>query len=109
MHENKGLRKTVFIKKSRRKRGKPLFNLFRDKSEAKAMFFSPTKIQAARDSQTHKQQEKQRLEAQKQPDKLQRLEESSRGMVVSSFTLDRLDNEGNHRNVPIVYQGLHFF
>ena len=50
VHENKGLRKAVFIKKSRRKRGKPLFNLFRDESEAKAMFFSPSKIQAAQDS-----------------------------------------------------------
>jgi DDE superfamily endonuclease len=73
VHENEGLRKAVFIEKSRRKRGKPLFDLFRDESEVKAMFFSPTKIQAARDSQTQKQQEKQRLEAQKQHDKLQRL------------------------------------
>jgi hypothetical protein len=72
-HKNKGLCKAVFIKKLRRKRGKPLFKLFREESEIKAMFFSLTKIQAARDSQTHKQQEKQRLEAQKQHQKLQKL------------------------------------
>jgi DNA-binding transcriptional regulator GbsR (MarR family) len=43
-HKNKGLRKAVFIKKSRRKRGKPLFKLFREESKTKAMFFSLTKI-----------------------------------------------------------------
>ena len=43
-HENKGLRKAIFIEKSRRKRDKPLFDLLREDNKTKAIFFSPTKI-----------------------------------------------------------------
>jgi hypothetical protein len=43
-YKNKGLYKAVFIKKLRRKRGKPLFKLFQEESEIKVMFFSLTKI-----------------------------------------------------------------
>jgi regulator of replication initiation timing len=53
-HENENLRRAVFIKKGRRKRGKPLFELLREDDEIKTMFFSPTKIQYARDQQSHK-------------------------------------------------------
>ena len=89
-HENEGLRKAVFIEKSRRKRGKPLFHLLREDNEVKAMFFSPSKIQAARDSQTHKQQEKQRLEAEKQHEKLQRLlEKENKAKAVQQRKCDR--------------------
>ena len=73
MHENEGLRKAIFIEKSRRKRGKPLFNLFQEDNEAKAIFFNLIKIQIAQDFKTHKQQEKHHLKAEKQYKKLQRL------------------------------------
>ena len=89
-HENEGLRQAVFIEKSRRKRGKPLFHLLREDSEVKTMFFSPSKIQAARDSQTHKRQEKQRLEAEKQHGKLQRLlEKENKAKAVQQRKCDR--------------------
>jgi regulator of replication initiation timing len=50
IYENEDLRKAVSIKKLRRKRKKPLFHLLRENNKIKTMFFSPSKIQAARDS-----------------------------------------------------------
>ena len=47
--ENKDLRRTVRIKKSRRRREKSLFNDLKINDEAKKMFFSFNKIQTIRD------------------------------------------------------------
>jgi len=47
--ENEGLRRTVRIERSRRRREKPLFDDLGVNDEAKGVFFSPNKIQAARD------------------------------------------------------------
>ena len=89
-HENEGLRRAVFIEKGRRKRGKPLFELLREDDEVKAMFFSPTKIQHARDQQSHKQQEKQRLEAERQHEKLQKLrEKEAKAKAIQQRKCDR--------------------
>ena len=42
------LQTTVNIEKAKRKRGKALMNRIGQESEAKAIFYSPNKIQAAR-------------------------------------------------------------
>lgn len=47
--ENNGLRLEVTTEKRRRKRGKPLIAKSRNESNGNAMFFSPKKIQEARD------------------------------------------------------------
>ena len=47
--ENKNLRRTVRIKRSRRRREKSLFNDLEINDEAKEVFFSPNKIQTTRD------------------------------------------------------------
>lgn len=45
--KNQSLRRAVFIKKKRRTRAKPLFDRLRD--DSKSLWFSPTKIQQARE------------------------------------------------------------
>jgi len=47
--ENEDLRRIVRIKRSRRRRGKPLFDDLGVNGKVKGVFFSPNKIQAARD------------------------------------------------------------
>ena len=47
--ENENLRRTVRIERSRRRRGKSLFNDLEINDEAKGVFFSSNKIQTARD------------------------------------------------------------
>ena len=47
--ENEDLRRTVRIKRSRRRREKSLFNDLKINDEAKKMFFSSNKIQTTRD------------------------------------------------------------
>ena len=42
------LQETVYIEKSKRKRGKPLFDLVDPDNESGVMFFSPNKIQQAK-------------------------------------------------------------
>ncbi len=69
--ENVGLRHTVFTEKSKRKRGKPLFDTLRDK-DSKAIFFSPAKITQAREALTLREHKKQLQAAQRAEDKLQK-------------------------------------
>jgi hypothetical protein len=71
--ENEGLRRGITAEKNRRKRGQPLFEQLRADSGQQAMFFSPNKVQEARDLATSREQVKQQLEAQKAQDKLNRL------------------------------------
>ncbi len=70
--ENEGLRRTVRIERSRRRRGKPLFDDLGVNSEAKGVFFSPNKIQAARDRQIQRIEEEQQAAIQKADEKEQR-------------------------------------
>lgn len=57
--ENEDLRRIVRIERSRRRRDKPLFDDLGVNSEAKGVFFSPNKIQAARDRQIQRIEEEQ--------------------------------------------------
>ncbi len=70
--ENEGLRRTVRIERSRRRREKSLFDDLGVNDEAKGMFFSPNKIQAARDRQIQRIEEKQQAAIQKAEEKEQR-------------------------------------
>jgi len=70
--ENEGLRRTVRIERSRRRRGKPLFDDLGVNGEAKGVFFSPNKIQAARDRQIQRIEEEQQAAIQKADEKEQR-------------------------------------
>ena len=63
--ENEDLRWTVRIERSCRRREKPLFDDLEVNSEAKKMFFSSNKIQAARDRQIQRIEEEQRLIAER--------------------------------------------
>ncbi|RDI78214.1 hypothetical protein Vi05172_g11830 [Venturia inaequalis] len=56
--ENRGLRLAVTTEKRRRKRGKGLMAQLRDEDDGNAMFFSPAKIQQARDLHTARDLEK---------------------------------------------------
>jgi uncharacterized protein YpiB (UPF0302 family) len=67
-----GLRKAVQIKKKRRKRGKPLFHNLRNLNDGKAMFWSPSKIQAAYKYQEDQTLAKEQEKAQKAESKLQK-------------------------------------
>jgi len=55
--ENNGLRKAVTTEKRRRKRGKGLFEDMREEGDGHALFFSPSKIQVARDKQAAKERQ----------------------------------------------------
>ncbi len=70
--ENKDLRRTVRIERSCRRRGKPLFDDLEVNGETKKVFFSPNKIQAARDHQIQRIEEKQQAAIQKADEKEQR-------------------------------------
>ncbi len=70
--ENKDLRRTVRIERSRRRREKPLFDDLEINDEAKRMFFSSNKIQATRDRQIQRIKEKQQAAIQKTEEKKQR-------------------------------------
>ncbi len=70
--ENKDLRRTVRIERSRRRREKPLFDDLKVNDEAKKVFFSSNKIQAARDHQIQRIEEKQQAAIQKAEEKKQR-------------------------------------
>jgi len=70
--ENEGLRRTVRIERSRRRRDKPLFDDLEVNDEAKGMFFSSNKIQAARDRQIQRIEEEQQAAIQKADEKEQR-------------------------------------
>ncbi len=70
--ENEGLRRTVRIERSRRRREKPLFDDLGVNDEAKGVFFSPNKIQAARDRQIQRIEEEQQAAIQNAEEKEQR-------------------------------------
>lgn len=70
--ENEDLRRTVRIERSRRRRGKPLFDDLEVNGKAKGVFFSPNKIQAARDRQIQRIEEEQQAAIQKAEEKEQR-------------------------------------
>ncbi len=70
--ENEGLRRTVRIERSRRRREKSLFDDLGVNGEAKGVFFSSNKIQAARDRQIQRIEEKQQAAIQKAEEKKQR-------------------------------------
>ncbi len=70
--ENEDLRRTVRIERSRRRREKPLFDDLGVNDEAKGVFFSPNKIQAARDRQIQRIEEEQQAAIQKAEEKEQR-------------------------------------
>ncbi len=70
--ENEGLRWTVRIERSRRRREKSLFDDLGINGEAKRVFFSPNKIQAARDRQIQRIEEEQQAAIQKAEEKEQR-------------------------------------
>ncbi len=70
--ENEDLRRTVRIERSRRRREKSLFDDLEINGEAKGVFFSPNKIQAARDRQIQRIEEEQQAAIQKAEEKEQR-------------------------------------
>ncbi|MCJ1414083.1 hypothetical protein MMC32_000408 [Xylographa parallela] len=70
--ETTDLRETVRLEKNRRRRGKPLFDDLGVENDGGAMFFSPSKIQRARDRQKEKEQERDLLQAQKKENKHQK-------------------------------------
>ena len=49
--QNNGLKQSLINKKKRQKRGKPLLLDFPTKNDGRAIFFSPAKVQRARDQQ----------------------------------------------------------
>ncbi len=70
--ENENLRRIVRIERSRRRREKPLFDDLEINDEAKRVFFSSNKIQATRDHQIQRIEEKQQAAIQKTEEKKQR-------------------------------------
>ncbi len=70
--ENEDLRWTVCIERSRRWREKSLFDDLEINDEAKKVFFSSNKIQATRDRQIQRIEEKQQAAIQKTEEKKQR-------------------------------------
>jgi len=77
--ENQGLRRAVFIEKKKRTRAKPLFDALRD--DSKSLWFSPTKIQQARELVVVKEDEKAKLVEQKM------IEKEERHLVVVRFEI----------------------
>jgi hypothetical protein len=77
--ENQGLRRAIRIEKDRRRRGKPLFDDLGVNGEVKGVFFSPKKIQGARERQAQRNHDAQQAAAQKaeerQQKELKKLEE----------------------------------
>lgn len=64
--ENEGLRLAVRTEKRRRRRGRGIFEDMREEADGKALFFSPTKIQIARDKLEAKDREKDEATAAKE-------------------------------------------
>jgi hypothetical protein len=69
--ENQGLRDAVRISKKAKKPGKTIFSELRGEEASSAIFFSPRKIQEARDLHTQEEEQENKLKAQKQLKKLQ--------------------------------------
>lgn len=67
--ENEGLRTAVKTEKRRRKRGRPLMEEMRKDEDGGAMFFSPNKVQQARDRMAEKDKEKDEASKAKEAEK----------------------------------------
>ena len=72
-HENAHLREHFKDEKKRRRRGKPLFDNVFEITKGNAMFFSPSKIQAAR--KNHEEKEAEELQKKKEKDEKARIRE----------------------------------
>ena len=70
--KNADLQETIRLEKNKRRRGKPLFDDLGVENNGKAIFFSPSKIQRARDRQAEKEQERDLAQAQKAEEKHQK-------------------------------------
>lgn len=73
--ENNGLRKAVTTEKRRRKRGKGLFEDMREEGDGHALFFSPSKIQLAREKKEAKERKKDEEALQKENEKIVKRQE----------------------------------
>ena len=69
------LQEPLFVEKGKRVRGKPLMNEYDFGGEAKAMFFSPSKIQGARQRREQLRQERTEAELRKEAEKLRKQQE----------------------------------
>jgi hypothetical protein len=74
-YENQGLREAITVEKKKRKRGKPLMSILREGDVGTGMFFSPKKIQKARDLHAQSEAEKAREKVEKEAKKLQKEKE----------------------------------
>ncbi len=93
--ENEDLRWTVRIERSRRRREKPLFDDLGVNDEAKGMFFSSNKIQAARDHQIQRIEEKQQAAIHKAEEKKQRkLRKLEKQRLIAERKVERGKKEG---------------
>ncbi len=93
--ENEDLRWTVRIERSRRRREKPLFDDLGINDEAKRMFFSSNKIQAARDRQIQRIEEKQQAAIHKAEEKKQRkLRKLEKQRLIAERKVERGKKEG---------------
>ncbi len=93
--ENEDLRWTVRIERSRRRREKSLFDDLEVNDEAKRMFFSSNKIQAARDRQIQRIEEKQQAAIHKAEEKKQRkLRKLEKQRLIAERKVERGKKEG---------------
>jgi flagellar biosynthesis GTPase FlhF len=78
----KDLQETVRLEKGKARRGKPLFDDLGVNGEVKAMFFSPSKIQRARERQREREIEKDSAQAQKEEEKLRKQQEKEEKQAI---------------------------
>ena len=71
----KGLENALLNEKKRRKHGKPLLIDFQSSQDGGAIFYSPSKIQQARELQTEKEEAAQIIRTQKAEEKLHKEQE----------------------------------
>ena len=90
--QNTQLRETVRLEKDKRRRGKPLFDDIEAEGDGKAMFFSPSKIQRARDRQQQKEHERDLIQVQKQAEKqAKRLAKEEKQLLIAQRKAQRLE------------------
>jgi hypothetical protein len=88
--ENEGLRRGLTDEKKRRKRGKPLFYELASDEETKAIFFSPSKVQRARELYEAKEEEAKQAKLQKQERKIQKeIEREDKARLVKQRKIER--------------------
>jgi hypothetical protein len=79
--EIQGLHEAVRTEKAKKKRKKPLFANLRDNEGAGAIFFSPAKVQAARELQQQQEKEAEEVAALKEQQKIQRQQQKERQAI----------------------------